>query len=52
MVEELKDIQSKLGLAEGMLRGICEVLDRLAGRGGAAEDITKQLQAQGKRVEI
>jgi hypothetical protein len=52
MVEELKDIQRKLDLAGKMLDLVSELLLRVAGRDGVSEELARQFQGQGKRVDI
>ena len=52
MVEDLKNIQSKLDLAQAALTGISSLLETVAGRADMSETMAKQLLAKGKRVPI
>jgi hypothetical protein len=52
MIDELREIQKKLDLAQKLLHGLGDCLDQFAGRGGLAKDVTEKLIAQGKRVKL
>jgi len=52
MVAELKDIQGKLDKAHAMLRVISELLDKIAGRAGMANEAALRLQTRGKTVKL